>query len=52
MESNKYLDLPSHIREDSWFFKDNEELCRPHIGKPYLSYSTHSSYNDYFGDFI
>ena len=27
-------------------------ICRPHIGKPYLSYSTHSSYNDYFGDFI
>lgn len=40
------IQLPSKIKEDSWFYKDNEELCKPHLGKPYISYSTVNSWTD------
>jgi hypothetical protein len=44
--------LPSVISEDNWFYKENEELCKPHLGKPYISYSSISSWEEYREDFI
>lgn len=46
------IQLPSVISEDSWFYKDNEELCKPHLGKPYISYSSVTSWEEYREDFI
>lgn len=46
------IELPSVIREDSWFYKDNEELCKPHLGKPYISNSSIDSWENYQEDFI
>lgn len=48
----EFLDLPSKITKKSWFYKDNKELCEPHLGKPYISYSTHTSFTEYFGDYV
>ena len=36
----KHITLPSVLTESAWFYKDNEELCKPHIGKYYISYSS------------
>lgn len=44
--------LPSKITEDSWFYKDNEELCKPHLDKYYISYSSVSSWEGYKDSFI
>jgi hypothetical protein len=44
--------LPSVISKDCWFYKDNEELCKPHLNKPYISYSSVSSWCDYKNEFI
>lgn len=44
--------LPSVISEDCWFYKANESLCKPHLGKYYISYSTASSWFEYRDDFI
>lgn len=44
--------LPSVISEDNWFYKDNEELCKPHLGKPYISYSSITAWEEYREDFI
>lgn len=46
------IQLPSVISEDNWFYKDNEELCKPHLGKPYISYSTITSWEEYREDMI
>ena len=48
----KQLDLPSKITKDSWFYKENKELCDQYLGRPYISNSTHTSVNDYFGDYV
>jgi hypothetical protein len=44
--------LPSVISEDCWFYKEHEELCKPHIGKPYISYSTLTAWVEYRDDLI
>lgn len=46
------IELPSIITEDCWFYKDNEELCKPHLGKPYISNSSIDSWENYQEDFI
>lgn len=46
------IELPSKLTTDVWFYKGNEELITPHLGKYYISYSTVSSWEDYRGDFI
>jgi len=46
------VNLTSKIEEGSWFYKDNEELCKPHLGKAYISYSTVQSWFEYREDFI
>jgi hypothetical protein len=46
------IELPSTINEDCWFYKDNEELCKPHLGKPYISNSSIDSWENYQEDFI
>lgn len=52
MAGNNKVTLPSIIKEDSWFYKDNEELCKAHLNKPYISYSSVSSWEDYKDNFI
>ena len=44
--------LPTILTEDCWFYKENEELCKPHLNKPYISYSSISSWEDYKDDYI
>lgn len=44
--------LPSVLTEECWFYKDNEELCKPHLGKFYISYSSVSSWEGYKKNFI
>lgn len=44
--------LPSVISEDNWFYEDNKELLEPHLGKPYISYSTLTSWEEYREDLI
>lgn len=46
------IQLPSTITEDCWFYEANKELCEPHIGKPYISYSSIDSWENYREDFI
>lgn len=46
------LILPSRITEDSWFYKEHEELCKPHLGKYYISYSSVTAWDEYREDFI
>ncbi len=46
------VNLTSKIEENSWFYEDNEELCKPHLGKAYISYSTVQSWFEYREDFI
>ena len=43
---NKII-LPTVLTKDSWFYEGNKELCEPHLGKPYISYSTVSSWSEY-----
>ena len=50
--SKTNINLISTLSEDTWFYKLHEEELKPHIGKPYLSYSTAGSYLDYTEDFI
>lgn len=51
MASNS-IQLPSIISESNWFYKENEDLCKPHLGKPYISYSSVDSWFEYKEDFI
>jgi len=48
------INLTSILTEDTWFYKDEryQEQLKPFLGKPYISYSTMESYNDYFEGFI
>lgn len=46
------VNLVSVLTEKSWFYKDNEELCKTHLGKPYISNSTVESWYEYKEDFI
>jgi hypothetical protein len=46
------INLPTALTKDSWFYEDNKELCEPHLGKPYLSYSTSESWQGYREDLI
>lgn len=46
------IQLPTVINEEAWFYKDNEELCKPHLGKPYISYSSIDSWHSFLEDFI
>ena len=41
------IKLPTVIDEKCWFYEDNKELCEPHKGKFYISYSTVSSWEGY-----
>lgn len=46
------ITLPSILSKDCWFYEDNKQLCDPHLGKPYISYSSSSSWENYKEDFI
>lgn len=46
------VELPTILTKDCWFYEDNKELCDPHLGKPYISYSTVNSWEEYRDDFI
>lgn len=48
----KKIKLPSKLTKDSWFYKDNKEICEPHLGKYYISYSSAESWESYREDFI
>lgn len=48
---NKII-LPSVINDKCWFYEANKELCEPHLNKPYISYSSVSSWSDYREDYI
>jgi hypothetical protein len=39
--------LPTVLNEDCWFYEDNKELCEPHKGKYYISYSSVNSWGGY-----
>lgn len=41
------IELPSILTKDSWFYENNKEMCDPHLGKPYISYSTVNSWEEY-----
>jgi hypothetical protein len=44
--------LPTILTEQTHFYKENEELCKPHLNKPYISYSSIDSWFNYPEDFI
>lgn len=47
------INLPSILKEDTHFYKEPYiEQLKPHLGKPYISYSTVESWNEYREDFI
>ena len=48
------VNLVSTLTEDSWFYKEEryQEQLKPHLGKPYVSYSTIESWEEYREDFI
>lgn len=46
------INLPSKLDKSNWFYKGNEKLIDPHLGKFYISYSTISSWEEYRTDFI
>jgi ribosomal silencing factor RsfS len=46
------VNLPSILTKESRFYKGNEELCDPHLGKFYISNSTVESWYEYREDFI
>ena len=46
------VNLPSKLSKDNWFYEENKEMIDPHLNKPYISYSTVSSWEDYRSDFI
>lgn len=46
------IELPSKITKELWFYKDNEELLKPHLNKFYISYSSVTGWKDYQEDFI
>jgi hypothetical protein len=48
----KTIELPSSLNKENWFYEANKVLLDPHLGKPYISYSSVSSWVDYREDFI
>lgn len=48
----KEIILPSELTKNCWFYKGNEKLIEPFLGRYYISYSTASSWTDYRADFI
>lgn len=44
--------LPTILTENTHFYKGNEKKLKKFLGKPYISYSSVSSYIDYQEDFI
>lgn len=46
------IKLPSVITEDVWFYENNKEVLKEHLGKPYISYSSISSWEEYNDDYI
>ncbi len=48
------INLTSILTEDTWFYKDEKyrEQLKQFLGKPYISYSTIESYNEYFEGFV
>lgn len=46
------IELPSVLTEETWFYKDNEDILKKFLGKPYISYSTETSFTEYFEDFV
>lgn len=49
------INLPSILTEDTWFYKERPEdqhRLKHLLGKPYISYSTISSFFEYTEDFI
>ncbi len=46
------IELPTKLSKEFRFYKGNEKLIDPHLGKYYISYSTISSWEDYRTDFI
>ena len=51
MKKNK-IELPGVITKDIWFYEDNKDQLEVHLGKPYISYSTVSSWAEYREDSI
>lgn len=48
----KQLKLPTVLKETTRFYKDHEELLKPYLGRPYLSYSSKNSFEGYENSFI
>lgn len=48
------INLTSKLTEDTWFYKEKryQEQLKPFLGKPYISYSTMESWEEYTEDFI
>jgi hypothetical protein len=46
------INLPSILTEDTHFYQENKEKLKPYLGRPYISYSSVSSWFDYKDDFI
>lgn len=44
--------LPTKLTEETWFYKENKKVLRPHLGKYYISYSSITSWEEYKNDFI
>lgn len=42
--SKRKIVLPSVVTEDVWFYEENKKVLEPHLGKPYISYSTASGW--------
>lgn len=50
--AKKNIVLPTVLNEEVWFYKENEEVLKAHLGKPYISFSSLSSWFEYREDFI
>lgn len=48
------INLTSTLTENTWFYKEEryQEQLKPFLGKPYISYSTMESWEEYTEDFI
>lgn len=48
----KQLILPTVITEDSDIYKNNPEVAQEYLGRPYLSYSSVTQWQEYKDDFV
>lgn len=46
------ISLPTILTKEVWFYEENKEKIEPHLGKPYISYSSVTAWQDYREDFI